>query len=722
MSDTSPIAFTAAVDRVRDDGSLDAEADAVVALLSLRDMTDSTLTKPPRDLRFEHLDDAVLGTDVLRPRFSWQLPEGAKHQLAYEIAVGDWSTGVVTGSDRILVRYTGPEPAARERHEWRVRVWTDLGESSWSDPAFWEMGLLQRSDWSASWIRPNEGDVPPPGHRPVYALHSRIVLTAPVVSARAYVTAHGIYELFVNAQRVGDQELTPGFTAYRSNLQVQTYDLSAMLREGPNDLGALLSDGWYRGLFGYSRNFDNFGTRTALLAQVEVTLANGDIAVFGTNLDWGSTISDSPAADLLDGQRVEQYVGGFDWNRDDWEPVLAPSDPLCEDWSRLRSTPAPPVRRIRTITPSSVTRLNADRLIVDLGENTNGWLQLDPLDAADGYRAHPCRGPRCERRRHDRSSPPRDRSQHVQCVQPDRLCPHRRRTDVRAPPHHTRFPVRRRRRGPSRHRRLGLFAAWRCVPTCDTPAPSDAVTRASTACMMQRCEAGAPTPATYRPTARSASVPHGPVTSRYSRRQQPSLTTSPVSPTSGSATWPSTNNPTVWCATTFPARRPHVNDVEGSSGWGDAAVTVPWQMWVSYRDRDLLARQYPSAVAWLQFAENAARNGRAPERIAANPVAPAHEQYLWDTGFHWGEWLEPGVPIDLTTEQAIVATAYLANSARVLARTAEVLGKVDDSQRWAKLASNVAMAWATEFVRPDGRLTRDTQASYVRALTLRAHP
>lgn len=140
-------------------------------------------------------------------------------------------------------------------------------------------------------------------------------------------------------------------------------------------------------------------------------------------------------------------------------------------------------------------------------------------------------------------------------------------------------------------------------------------------------------------------------------------------------------------------------------------------MWQSYRDREVLARQYPSAVAWLEFVETTARTARAPERIEAHPEAPEHEQFLWDTGFHWGEWLEPGVEIALFEgEHSIVATAYFAHSARLLAKTAEVLGKTEDAARWTELAANVERAWATEFIGADGRLARDSQATYVRAL------
>ena len=99
--------------------------------------------------------------------------------------------------------------------------------------------------------------------------------TATIADARLYATAHGVYEAFVNGTRVGDHELAPGWTAYRTNLHVQTYDVTDLLVVGDNVVGALLSDGWWRGQNSVSRRVDDYGTTTALLAQLVVTLDLG---------------------------------------------------------------------------------------------------------------------------------------------------------------------------------------------------------------------------------------------------------------------------------------------------------------------------------------------------------------------------------------------------------------------------------------------------------------
>jgi alpha-L-rhamnosidase len=190
----------------------------------------------------EHLV-APLGTSVARPRLSWWLPDGAGRQEAFQIEATGWDSGRVTGGGHELVAYEGPEPGSRQRVEWRVKVWTDLGESGWSDWSSWEVGLLDADDWTARWVSPVEVDLAPAGHRPAHLLRHEFTLGAAPERARIYATAHGIYELFLNGERVGDIELAPGSTSYLHHLDVQTYDVTGLLQQGANVLAAVVSDG-----------------------------------------------------------------------------------------------------------------------------------------------------------------------------------------------------------------------------------------------------------------------------------------------------------------------------------------------------------------------------------------------------------------------------------------------------------------------------------------------
>jgi alpha-L-rhamnosidase len=162
--------------------------------------------------------------------------------------------------------------------------------------------------------------------------------------------------------------------------------------------------------------------------------------------------------------------------------------------------------------------------------------------------------------------------------------------------------------------------------------------------------------------------------------------------------------------------------LNGSAGWGDAAVIVPWELYRAYRDERILAELEPTMVRWLDRAQRLAREQRHPSRVERSAAPAPHERYLWDTGFHWGEWLEPGddsgEDLDSLTnaDRGDVATAYFAYSARLMARIAALLGKDDDAARYAELSDNARAAWQAEYLDADGGLTPDTQANYVRAL------
>jgi alpha-L-rhamnosidase len=163
--------------------------------------------------------------------------------------------------------------------------------------------------------------------------------------------------------------------------------------------------------------------------------------------------------------------------------------------------------------------------------------------------------------------------------------------------------------------------------------------------------------------------------------------------------------------------------LNGSAGWGDVVVSAPWDLYEAYDDLSLLRETWETASAWVDFAARAAASGRHPDRAAARPTAAAHEKFLWDTGFHWGEWLEPGktprdFPAFVAADKSEVATAYLHRSAATMVRVGTLLG-IDAAtlDRHRVLADGARHAWQTEFVRPDGSLAVQTQASHVRALT-----
>ena len=691
----------------------------------------------PTRLRVEHLD-RPLGIDVPRPRLSWLLPEGATRQFARRIRAGAWDSGRVEASGSVLIPYEGPQPTARERICWQVKVWTDLGESDWSEPSWWETGLTGRDDWRAVWIEPAETHPPAPaGARPAHLLRHAFTVHGPVTRARIYATAHGIYELFLNGQRVGDQELTPGFTAYRSRLQVQTYDVTELLHEGANAVGAVLSDGWFRGRHGFSRAADGFGERTALLAQLIVEHADGTTAVIGTGPDWRGCPGPVLAADLMDGQEVDLSLLDPNWSTaaqdavgdgPGWDEVVVGEGGLYEDFDRLTTSPAPPVRRVATLRPTSVTALPDGRQVIDLGQNINGWAQLSDLGPAGtrlvlthGEALDPEGAVTTENIRAfdwatrrllpagqvdqvvSSGSPgevfePRHTTHGFRYVQveghPRALAP----DDVTGVVVHSDLE----RTGwfdcsDERINRLHEAAVWSFRGNaCDVP--TDCPQREHAA-WTGDWQLFAPTAAfLYDVAGFSVKWLRDLAADQWSDGRVPNFVPDPAGESA--------------------RRRSPEGGMNGSAGWGDAAVIVPWEAWRAYGDLDLLREQYPSMTAWVDYAAQQASTRRHPDRAARRPEPAAHEEFLWDTGFHFGEWLEPGVAIDLdpTRDRGDVATAFLHRSAQLLADTARLLGRDEDHERYQRLAQGARAAWQAEYVAADGTVSPGTQATLVRAL------
>ena len=680
----------------------------------------------PVSLRVEHLT-APLGLGRRRPRLSWRLPPGSAAQRAYRVRLAsgagrDWmNSDWISSGDSVLVDWPFAPLASFERVSWQVRVDTADGESPWSAPATFETGPLDAADWAASWIRPAEADPPPAAHRPAYELRGLVVITKPVVRARLYATAHGIYEAFLAGRRVGDLELTPGFTQYARRLQVQAYDVTGMVGPGTCEFTVLLSDGWFRGQIGITRAHDQWGGRTAFLAQLHAEHPDGTTTVAVTDGSWRSRRSHVTAADLIAGQsedrRLTAPAGG-------WQPVR----PAALGYERLTWSPSPPVRRVEEITARSVTRLPGGGQVADLGQNINGWIRLgdlgeagtgltlvhgEALDAAGDVTTDHLRpavpfldGPLpagmvdhvISAGRAGDAFEPRHTTHGFRYVRVDGHRGDLAAGDVTGVVVHTDLP----RTGwftcsDDRVNALHEAAVWSLRGNaCDIPTDCPHRERAGWTGDWQL----------YVPTAAFLYDVAG-FSAKWLRDvaadQWDDGTIANMSPAA-------------------PAEGPGgpAGFLNGSAGWGDAIVIVPWEIYRAYGDVQLLAGLWPNMVRWLDRTQRLAAAGRHPSRTG--PVRP-HERYLWDTGFHWGEWLEPGDDMSGPFEEfagrdkSDVATAYYARSADLMSRIAAVLGRGPDSARYAELAASVRAAWQAEFIGADGDVRPATQANIVRALT-----
>ncbi|MFJ4027586.1 family 78 glycoside hydrolase catalytic domain [Paenarthrobacter sp. NPDC089989] len=566
----------------------------------------------------------------------------------------------------------------------------------------------------AAWISFPEEVVPPAGKRPAYVFRKNFTLVDVPSSAEIHATAHGLYELFINGVRVGDEELSPGFTSYHSTLHVQSFLVTDLLTRGDNEVRVVLSDGWFRGRHGYNRVPDSYGERTAVVARLDA-----GSTVLLTDGSWETAASEIVAADLMDGQTVDfRRIGA-----EQWKSAVVSYDPLTANTARLAISPAPPVRCTERVAPKSISRLSSGRQIVDFGVMLNGWVRLTDLGPAgtsttlthgESLDVH---GDLTMGHLAALTFPDRDP---LPTGQIDRAISRGVSGDVFEPRHTTHG-----------FRYVALDGRQDDVDPGaieGVMVRSDLRQTASFACSnpdLNRLHEIAVQ--TWRTN--SCDVPTDcPTRERYGYTgdfQIYAHTAAFLEDTAGfSAKWLRSLADDQFASGCIPNVAPNAGQlkdgafsVDGASGWGDAATVVPWEMYLAYGDPGVLADSLPMMMRWVDYAADIAATQRDPEREALRPEPLPHERYLWDTGFHWGEWAEPGVDAAFgpSGDQAIVASAYLARSARIVAEAAALLSDDETAGRYSQIAEGAAAAWRLEFWH-NGRLNIETQATYTRGL------
>ncbi|MBV9953532.1 MAG: family 78 glycoside hydrolase catalytic domain, partial [Acidimicrobiia bacterium] len=449
-----------------------------------------------------------------------------------------------------------------------------------------------------------------------------------------------------------------------------------------------------------------YGPTTALLVELEATLSSGRQLRFGTDEAWRSTPSHVIGADLIAGEvhDLRRSVGGWcaaGTDRSAWDPVRVADHGFAE----LREPIGPPARQVEELPAQSVTEIRPQHHVVDFGQNSNGWVRLTDLGPA-GTTLTLTYGealdPDGDVTQANVDQPPMSVSRELGLPFQTDVVTSAGDGSVFEPRHSTkgfRYVRVEGHPGPLDRsaltsvvvhtdlRRIGTFecsdarlnrlheaAVWSFRGNaCEIP--TDCPTRERSGWVgdwQLYIETAAFLYDVFDWSARwlrdlaADQLPDGRVTS--------------IVPD------PSPHAP-IWDAT------------HGSSGWGDAAVHVPWEMHRATGRTDVLASQLPSMRRWVDFAAARAAGRRHRSRVERSADARPHEQYLWDSGWHFGEWLEPGTEIGdalgglATADHGPVATAYLYRSAAELAAIGELLGDDETAARYGELAGHVLDAW-----------------------------
>ncbi|BCW06055.1 family 78 glycoside hydrolase catalytic domain [Arthrobacter sp. NtRootA1] len=648
----------------------------------------------PQGLRFEQRTETspVIGLGTGTPRLSWFVPvaDAGYAQSAYEVEVTRGEAAEVyrvQSNDQVLVPWPAPELQSRESAVVRIRVSDGEDWSGWSEASTAETGLLNPSDWRAEFVSPVEIGA---NGMPAPILSGVLNLPADIIKARLYATAHGIYVPTLNGQRIDDTVLAPGWTSYENRLRYQTYDVTSLLRKGTNNLDMLLGNGWYRGRLGFENKSAIYGERLAVLAQLEVSTADGGVHVLLSDSSWTARNSNILADDLYDGQSTDL--------RDQAITVVPRSavEVIPADHSLLVAPEGPAIRPTEVLPAVSVFTSRSGKTLVDFGQNLVGWVRLRTHGLPEGSEVV---------------------IQHAEVLENDELCTEPLRTakatdtfvvagaaEETLEPSLTLHGFRYAQVSGvpdlkvddieavvigSDLRRIGWFSSsnellnrfhenvnW-SIRGNFVDVPTDCPQRDERLGWTGDIQIFAPTASFLYDVGGFL----GSWLRDLAAEQLPDGSVPHVVPDVIHSDF--TNTPTA--------------------AWGDAAVLIPWTLYQRTGNRLILEQQYSSACKYV-------------DKVASL----AGDDMLWTGGFQYGDWLDPSAPPEdsarAKTDPDVVATAHLARSAEVLAHTAAVLGRDEDAAAYYKLAEEVRAAFARSYVTPSGRILSDTQTAYAMAL------
>jgi alpha-L-rhamnosidase len=677
-----------------------------------------------KDLRTEYHVNPI-GVDIPAPRLSWKMDaEGARNilQTSYHIRCARspealnrgfplvWDSGEVASDRSVHVEYEGLPPGPGERIYWKVKASAGDRHSGWSEPAFWETGLMDASAWKAQWI---EADLleDPDRANPAPLLRKEFRTQKMVIKAILYVTARGLYRVHLNGVRAGDQEFTPGWTSYHKRLQYQVYDVTGMVKNGDNAIGVILGDGWYRGNIGWQGERNLYGDKTALLLQLKITFYDGSALLVFSDGSWKSSTGPILSSEIYHGEVYDARLEKRGWDLpgyddSDWAGVLTRE----YGYDSLTATVGPPVRVTREIKPTAFITTPLGERVLDFGQNLAGRIQFQLLGIPGG-KITLLHAEVLDKDGNFYTENLRAARQKVEYIFKGREA-------ETYEPHFTWMGFRYVKVAdyagvidPDRFTARVLHSGMELTGTFECSSPLVNQLQHNILWSLRGNFLDVPTDCPQRderlgwtgdalvfaPTA-CFNVNAAPFFSKWlkdlyaDQRQDGAVPwVVPMMLTDGGGTG--------W------------SDGYGAAGWADAAVMIPWVLYQQYGDERILMEQYSSMKGWVDFM-----------------VREAGESCLFTSGFHFGDWLSFAEYYSQVynapdygfagahTEKELIATVFFYRSTDLLARIASILGKVEDAAFYSSLLPRIQKAFREEFITPNGRLVSDTQTAYALAL------
>lgn len=650
--------------------------------------------------------------DHQNPKFSWTaVSDGAMtEQYSYEIQISDssafselyWDSGEVISDQTHLIPYAGQTLQPDSTYFLRIRLTdTDKDTTPWVLTGFYTALMLPDDRWPVPFISPID-DTEFEASCGWYLLQS-IKLERPVKRVVVYASALGMYELYINGSRAGRQEFSPGWTDYKSRLQYQWYDVTALLEAGENLLMGHLGTGWYKGdLGGWLGLRGIYGSRNWFSMLMHITYEDGEQETVSTDESWKSCRSPVLYSEIYHGEvydaMQERAVDEMKQDLLSLSGVVSENkDSLCMVFQE-----GPEVLAQEIIKPVAELHDSSGRIILDFGQNLtgqirfsvdgkagesirlyhgeildqNGDLYTENLRSAKQKIEYLCRGDGTEIWK------PHFTFQGFRYVLIDTFSGAYSADRFEAIVYHSDMV-----RGghfscsDARVNKLFKNIVWGMkgnfidIPT-DCPQrderlgwTGDAQVFINTACRLYDTGMFFKK---WLADMRSEQHDDGGI---------PHVI------------------PDIFEA--VPAEKRSIPSAS-ATGWADAAVICPWELYLQYGNRSFLSDNYDMMRRWVAYMEQHAADG-----------------LIWDSGFHFGDWLaldgEEGSYFGATPND-LTATAFYANSVKIMEQSAAVLQLAEDEAYYHELHDQIVRAFSTRFLREDGSLTVQTQTAHVLAL------
>ncbi len=663
-------------------------------------------------LRTEYLKDP-LGIDFIAPRLSWNCEDGVRQTACQVVCRGEdggilWDSGKKESGAMHAV-YQGGTLPGRAQVFWQVRLWDENDvPGDFSETAVFERGLAE-NDWQAQWIT-GDYKVDKKRRYPVDCFRKSFT-AGKVKKARLYATACGLYTARLNGETVKGFVLAPGHTDYRKRVQYQTYDVTDLLQSGENTLEFQLADGWYRGSCGAWGLKNQYGSETKLLAQLELTLEDNIRVTIVTDGAWNWS-NDGPIrfADNKDGEIVEAWRAPSYTGK-----AKVTSHPVVPSASNNV-----PVTEHEHFTPTVITTPSG-KTVLDFGQNIAGYIAFT-VRAKEGQRVFLRFGEMLDKNGEFTQA-------NIQCVN----------KKITTPLQQVEYFC---KEGENHYKTtFAIFGFQYVLVETDVPfTPEDFTAVAVYSDLEQtgRFESSNKLLDQFvEATVWSAKGNHADVPTDCPTRERHGW--------SGDAQIFFETAAYLFDFAPFarkyltdmydwqrkdgclPQIAPYggvdgyMNTLNGSVGWADAGILIPYRYWKIYGDPRILVKYYEGMKRYAEFMiRRCGKRGFLAKKITLSDKA---KPYLVNAGQSYGEWAEPADVhpnrwTDMVAPHPEVSTAYTAYVLGVMAEIAEVLGQLQDQNRFLKYSEGCKKAYQELTELPEFSLDTDRQAQLVRPLAL----